>query len=129
MSVLDNHDGSPRCREAMKHSLHVIVDFPGDRGRHLRERRGFAREARRRQQGENANQQPTIQRHLVASSYSIKDDILNYRTTQPMPKKHLLSQTQLASLTSPVRLAIVQRMEIDREATARELARRMGRDR
>jgi predicted ArsR family transcriptional regulator len=44
-----------------------------------------------------------------------------------MPKKHLLSQTQLASLTSPVRLAIVQRMEIDKEATARELARRMGR--
>jgi DNA-binding transcriptional ArsR family regulator len=47
--------------------------------------------------------------------------------TQPTPKKHFLSQTQLASLTSPVRLAIVQRMEIDKEVTARELARRMGR--
>src|SRR5580658_227047 len=53
--------------------------------------------------------------------------IMNKTKRQPMPKKHLLSQTQLASLTSPVRLAIVQRMEIDKEATARELARRMGR--
>ena len=43
-----------------------------------------------------------------------------------MPKKHLLSQTQLETLTSPVRLAIVQRLEIDKEATARELAQRMG---
>lgn len=44
-----------------------------------------------------------------------------------MPKKHFLSQAQLESLTSPIRLAIVQRLEIDREATARELARGMGR--
>lgn len=44
-----------------------------------------------------------------------------------MPKKHLLSQSQLESLTSPVRLAIIQRLEVDRQATARELARRMGR--
>jgi DNA-binding transcriptional ArsR family regulator len=44
-----------------------------------------------------------------------------------MPKKHFLSQRQLESLTSPTRLAIVQRLEIDREATARELAQRMGR--
>lgn len=44
-----------------------------------------------------------------------------------MPKKHFLNATQLESLTSPVRLAIVQRMEIDKEVTARELAQRMGR--
>ena len=44
-----------------------------------------------------------------------------------MPTKHFLSQTQLESLTSPVRLAIIQRLEIDKEATARELAHRMGR--
>ena len=44
-----------------------------------------------------------------------------------MPRKHFLSQIQLASLTSPIRLAIIQRLEIDREATARELAGRMGR--
>jgi predicted ArsR family transcriptional regulator len=42
-------------------------------------------------------------------------------------KKHLLNQTQLESLTSPVRLAIVQRLEIDKQATALELAERMGR--
>ena len=45
---------------------------------------------------------------------------------QPVPKKHLLSQAQLETLTSPVRLAIVQRLEIDKQATACELARRMG---
>lgn len=44
-----------------------------------------------------------------------------------MPTKHFLSQIQLESLTSPIRLAIVQRLEVDKEATARELARRMGR--
>ena len=44
-----------------------------------------------------------------------------------MPKTHFLSQAQLESLTSPMRLAIVQRLEIDRQATARELAQRMGR--
>jgi predicted ArsR family transcriptional regulator len=44
-----------------------------------------------------------------------------------MPKKHCLTQLQLESLTSPVRLAIVQRLEIDKEATADELAQRMGR--
>ncbi|HEY5338237.1 MAG TPA: helix-turn-helix domain-containing protein [Rhizomicrobium sp.] len=44
-----------------------------------------------------------------------------------MPKKHLLTQTQLESLTSPIRLAIVQRLDVDKEATARELAHRMGR--
>ena len=44
-----------------------------------------------------------------------------------MPRKHFLTQDQLESLTSPVRLAIIQRFEIDRETTARELARRMGR--
>jgi predicted ArsR family transcriptional regulator len=42
-------------------------------------------------------------------------------------KKHHLDQVQLESLTSPARLAIVQRLEIDRQATARELAERMGR--
>lgn len=44
-----------------------------------------------------------------------------------MPRKHFLNQIQLESLTSPVRLAIVQRLEIDKEGTARELAQRMGR--
>jgi predicted ArsR family transcriptional regulator len=44
-----------------------------------------------------------------------------------MSSKHFLSQAQLESLTSPVRLAIAQRLEIDKEATARELAGRMGR--
>jgi predicted ArsR family transcriptional regulator len=44
-----------------------------------------------------------------------------------MPKTHFLNPLQLESLSSPVRLAIVQQLEIDREATARELAQRMGR--
>jgi predicted ArsR family transcriptional regulator len=44
-----------------------------------------------------------------------------------MPTKHVLTQAQLESLTSPIRLAIVQRLEIDKRATARELAERMGR--
>jgi DNA-binding transcriptional ArsR family regulator len=44
-----------------------------------------------------------------------------------MPKKHLLNQIQLESLTSPIRLAIIQRLDIDKEATARELAQKMGR--
>jgi predicted ArsR family transcriptional regulator len=44
-----------------------------------------------------------------------------------MPKTLRLNQIQLESLTSPIRLAIVQRLEMDREATALELARRMGR--
>jgi len=44
-----------------------------------------------------------------------------------MATKHFLTGRQLESLTSPVRLAIVQRLEIDRKATARELARRIGR--
>src|SRR5215468_4010976 len=47
--------------------------------------------------------------------------------TQPTPKKHHLSQVQLESLTSPARLAIAQRLEIDKQATARELAARLGR--
>jgi predicted ArsR family transcriptional regulator len=42
-------------------------------------------------------------------------------------RKHFLNQEQLESLTSPTRLAIVQRLEIDRQATARELAHRMDR--
>ena len=44
-----------------------------------------------------------------------------------MPKKHLLSQNQLESLSSPIRLAIIQRLDIDKEATALELAQKMGR--
>ena len=44
-----------------------------------------------------------------------------------MPKKHLLSQIQLDSLSSPIRLAIIQRLEIDKQATAHELAQKMGR--
>ena len=44
-----------------------------------------------------------------------------------MPKKHLLDQAQLEMLTSPIRLAIVQRLEMDEQATARELAERLGR--
>lgn len=44
-----------------------------------------------------------------------------------MTRKHLLTADQLQSLTSPIRLAIVQRLEIDRRATAREIAHRMGR--
>jgi predicted ArsR family transcriptional regulator len=44
-----------------------------------------------------------------------------------VPKIHYLTQEQLESLTSPVRLAIVQRLDVDRQATARELAQRMGR--
>lgn len=44
-----------------------------------------------------------------------------------MVKKHLLTLKQLEILTSPVRLAIVQRLEIDKQATAREIARRLGR--
>lgn len=44
-----------------------------------------------------------------------------------MFKTHFLSQSQLESLTSPVRLALVQRLEIDGQATARELAQRMAR--
>jgi predicted ArsR family transcriptional regulator len=52
---------------------------------------------------------------------------LKYSNTQVVSKKHFLSQAQLEKLTSPMRLAIVQRLEIDKEATARELARRLGR--
>lgn len=44
-----------------------------------------------------------------------------------MPKKHFLNQRQLESLTSPMRLAIAQRLEIDKAATARELSQRIGR--
>lgn len=44
-----------------------------------------------------------------------------------MTKSHLLSQTQLESLSSPIRLAIIQRLDIDKEATAHDLAQRMGR--
>jgi DNA-binding transcriptional ArsR family regulator len=44
-----------------------------------------------------------------------------------MSKKHLLTQSQLESISSPIRLAIVQRLEMYREATVRELADRMGR--
>lgn len=44
-----------------------------------------------------------------------------------MPKTHLLNQAQMESLTSPARLAIVQRLEVDKQATARELASGLGR--
>jgi predicted ArsR family transcriptional regulator len=44
-----------------------------------------------------------------------------------MPAKHFLNQSQLESLTSPIRLAIVQRLEVDKQATAADLSRRMGR--
>lgn len=44
-----------------------------------------------------------------------------------MPKKHFLTEAQLESLNSPARLAIVQRFEVDKQATVRELAHRMGR--
>jgi predicted ArsR family transcriptional regulator len=44
-----------------------------------------------------------------------------------MPTIHFLSQHQLESLTSPHRLAIVQRLYVDKQATAAELAQRMGR--
>jgi len=44
-----------------------------------------------------------------------------------VPPKHFLNQRQLESLASPRRLAIAQRLEIDKKATARELAQRMGR--
>lgn len=43
-----------------------------------------------------------------------------------MPAKHFLTEAQLESLTSPVRLAIIQRLEVDKQATVRELAHRMG---
>jgi hypothetical protein len=51
---------------------------------------------------------------------------LNYRS-RAMSSKHFLTPAQLESLSSPVRIAIVQRFEMDREATARDLALRMGR--
>jgi DNA-binding transcriptional ArsR family regulator len=44
-----------------------------------------------------------------------------------MREKHLLNQRQLESLTSPIRLAIIQRLDIDKEATVHELSQRMGR--
>ena len=44
-----------------------------------------------------------------------------------MVRRHALTQDQLECLTMPLRLAIVQRLESDKEATARELAARMGR--
>jgi len=44
-----------------------------------------------------------------------------------MTTRHFLTQDQLEILTSPARLAIVQRLEMDGQATARELAQRMGR--
>ena len=44
-----------------------------------------------------------------------------------MPTKHFLTEAQLESLNSPVRLAIVQRLDVDKQATVRELAHRMGR--
>lgn len=43
-----------------------------------------------------------------------------------MPTKHFLTDAQLESLNSPVRLAIIQRLELDKQATVRELAHRMG---
>lgn len=43
-----------------------------------------------------------------------------------MPIKHFLTEAQLESLNSPARLAIIQRLEIDKQATVRELAQRMG---
>ncbi|MEC4593147.1 MULTISPECIES: winged helix-turn-helix domain-containing protein [Nitrospirillum] len=44
-----------------------------------------------------------------------------------MSSTHILTQPQLDCLTSPIRLAIIQRLEIDKQATAREIAQRMGR--
>lgn len=44
-----------------------------------------------------------------------------------MVSTYALSQDQLECLTMPMRLAIVQRLESDKAATARELAARMGR--
>lgn len=44
-----------------------------------------------------------------------------------MSAKHVLTQTQLESLTSPIRLAIVRRLAIDKRASARDLAHNMGR--
>lgn len=44
-----------------------------------------------------------------------------------MVSTYALSPDQLECLTMPMRLAIVQRLESDKEATARELAARMGR--
>lgn len=43
-----------------------------------------------------------------------------------MQTKHFLTEAQLESLNSPMRLAIIQRLEVDKEATVRELAHRMG---
>ena len=40
--------------------------------------------------------------------------------------KYFLTEAQLECLNSPIRLAIIQRLEIDKEATVRELAHRMG---
>jgi DNA-binding transcriptional ArsR family regulator len=44
-----------------------------------------------------------------------------------MSSKHFLTPIQLESLSSPARIAIVQRFEMDGQATARDLALRMGR--
>jgi DNA-binding transcriptional ArsR family regulator len=43
-----------------------------------------------------------------------------------MQTKHFLTEAQLESLTSPIRLAIIQRLEVDKQATVRDLAHRMG---
>src|SRR4051812_24626260 len=44
-----------------------------------------------------------------------------------MQTKHFLTEAQLESLNSPIRLAIIQRLEVDKKATVRDLAHRMGR--
>jgi DNA-binding transcriptional ArsR family regulator len=44
-----------------------------------------------------------------------------------MPKKHFLTTRQLENLTSPVRVAIVQRLEGGSEATASDIAKLTGR--
>jgi DNA-binding transcriptional ArsR family regulator len=43
-----------------------------------------------------------------------------------MRTKHFLTEAQLESLNSPVRLSIIQRLEVDKQSTVRELAQRMG---
>jgi DNA-binding transcriptional ArsR family regulator len=45
---------------------------------------------------------------------------------EPNAQKHFLTEAQLESLNSPVRLAVIQRLEVDKQATVRELAHRMG---
>jgi DNA-binding transcriptional ArsR family regulator len=53
---------------------------------------------------------------------------MSKRTTiPPAPGTQKLTAAQLGTMASSVRLAIVQRLDIDGQATARELAERLGR--